>query len=89
MAHELVHALLHVDEEDRALAELEAESAAFVICAHLGVPTDSYSFGYVTIWAGGGGQAAAAIKSSCARIGWAADAVLEGLGRCGADRLAA
>jgi antirestriction protein ArdC len=79
LAHEIAHALLHADEDDRALAEMEAESIAFVICGHLGLPTDAYSFGYVTIWAGGGPQAKASIKASCARIEQVADRVLEHL----------
>ncbi len=79
LAHELVHALVHVDQDNRALAELEAESAAFVICGHLGLEADAYSFGYVTIWAGGGLRATAAIKSSCSQIERAADTVLERL----------
>jgi antirestriction protein ArdC len=79
MAHELVHALCHVDQADRALAELEAESAAFVICGHLGIETGAYSFGYVAIWAGGGQMATAAIKASCSRITGAADIVLASL----------
>ena len=32
LAHELAHALLHEGGGDRALAELEAESTAFVVC---------------------------------------------------------
>ena len=32
---------------DRALAELEAESVAYVVCSGLGLETDAYSFGYV------------------------------------------
>jgi hypothetical protein len=36
LAHELAHALLHADAGDRALAELEAESVAFIACDALG-----------------------------------------------------
>jgi antirestriction protein ArdC len=79
LAHELAHALLHEDEDHRAVAELEAESAAYVACGRLGLETDAYSFGYVTIWAGGGPQAIAAVRTSCARIQWAADAMLASL----------
>ncbi|MDA8038618.1 MAG: ImmA/IrrE family metallo-endopeptidase [Actinomycetota bacterium] len=32
LAHELAHALLHENFKDRALAELEAESTAFIVC---------------------------------------------------------
>lgn len=68
LAHELGHAVLHEDCADRSLAELEAESVAYVVCRIFGVDTSSYSFGYVTAWAGGGEEAIAAINSSCERI---------------------
>jgi len=68
LVHELAHAMLHEYVEDRPLAELEAESVAYVVCRHLGLSTDQYSFGYVTTWAGGTDLAVAAIKGSCTRI---------------------
>jgi antirestriction protein ArdC len=83
LAHELAHALLHADERDRALAELEAESVAFVVCAAVGLDTSAYSFGYVASWAGGGDVAQAAIRRSGERIGSTASAILRGLERVG------
>ncbi len=77
LAHELAHALLHEGTDDRVLAELEAESAAFVVCRTLGFDTSDYSFGYVACWAGGGPEAVARVKSSGARIQRAASAILE------------
>jgi antirestriction protein ArdC len=68
LAHEIAHALLHERFEARALAELEAESTAYVVCQALGFDTGDYSFGYVATWAGGGEQAVAGIKASCDRI---------------------
>lgn len=68
LAHELAHAILHEHCTDRALAELEAESVAYVVCNRLGLDTDAYSFGYVAGWAGGGEQAIAAIKLAAGRI---------------------
>lgn len=65
---ELSHALLHERFDNRALAELEAESTAYVVCQALGLDTSDYSFGYVATWAGGGEQAIAGIKASCERI---------------------
>ena len=47
LAHEIGHALLHEGFDNRALAELEAESAAYVICQALNLDTSDYSFGYV------------------------------------------
>ena len=68
LAHELAHALLHERVEDRALAELEAESTAYVVGRAIGMDTGDYSFGYVATWAGGGEQAIVGIKASCDRI---------------------
>ena len=39
LAHELAHALLHEGIDDRPLAELEAESTAYVVCRSLGLDT--------------------------------------------------
>jgi antirestriction protein ArdC len=68
LAHEIAHALLHEQFDSRALAELEAESTAYVVCQALGIDSSDYSFGYVATWAGGGEQAIAGIKASCERI---------------------
>jgi hypothetical protein len=80
LVHEIAHALLHQGERDRPLAELEAESTAYVVCHHLGLDTGAYSFGYVTTWAGGQERATAAIRSSGARIQIAASTILGALG---------
>jgi hypothetical protein len=72
--------MLHENAQDRALAELEAESVAFVVSATLGVESDDYSFGYVTGWAGGGDNAIAGIKESAVRIQQTADRILSTLG---------
>jgi hypothetical protein len=79
LAHELAHAILHETVEDLSVAELEAESTAYVVCAHLGVDTAEYTFGYVATWAGGGGAAIAAIKASCDRIQRAAEVIVGSL----------
>jgi hypothetical protein len=83
LAHEIGHALLHdpgveaTKELTRGLKELEAESAAYVICTALGMDTSDYSFGYVAGWAGGAPEALQGIKSSTGRIQKAATAVLK------------
>ena len=59
LAHELGHALLHgpgdffggVTGACRGEKEVEAESTAFLVAAHVGVDTSDYTFGYVTSWA--------------------------------------
>ena len=79
LAHELAHAILHGSVQSRPLAELEAESTAYVVCSTLGVDSAEYSFGYVAVWAGGGDRAIAAIKESSHRIRQAATRILHGL----------
>jgi hypothetical protein len=79
LAHELAHALLHADITDRALAELEAESVAFVVCDALGIQAGDWSFGYVAVWSGGGEQAVAAIKAAGTRIQRTANRILSAL----------
>ncbi len=80
LAHEIAHAFLHAEQPDRPRAELEAESAAYVICRRMGLDTGAYSFGYVATWAGGGPEAVSAIKTSCANIQQAAQFMLGHLG---------
>ena len=61
LAHELGHVLLHDDPKFlelgafscRGLAEVEAESVAYLVCATAGLPTGGYSFPYVARWANG------------------------------------
>ena len=80
LAHELAHALLHKNTDDRPLAELEAESTAYMVCRTLGFDTGDYTFGYVASWAGGGSEAVARIKASASRIQRAAAVILDSLG---------
>lgn len=56
LAHELAHVLLHgPDQPPRArhVAEVEAESVAYVITAAAGLPTEGYSVPYVASWSSG------------------------------------
>jgi antirestriction protein ArdC len=76
LAHEIAHAILHEGFKDRRLAELEAESTAYVVCASLGINSEDYSFGYVATWAGSGDEAVAGIKASCDRIQKTAASIL-------------
>ena len=68
LAHEAAHAVLHARCDDRQLAELEAESVAFLVMRHWGVESDDYTFGYCAAWAGGGPEAIRLIRESAARI---------------------
>ena len=56
LCHELAHVCLHDASRitvDRDLAEIEAESVAFIVCHALGVDTAAYTLPYVARWAGG------------------------------------
>jgi len=76
--HEMAHVILHVDGDgnrhpdapaDRAVRELEAESAAYVAGAILGLDTEAYSETYLLGWAGvTGTPAGEAIKATAARV---------------------
>ena len=81
LAHEIGHSLLHSDlsrdEQSREDRELEAESVAFVVCAHFGLDTSSYSFGYVAHWKGEGAKEG--LKKSAKRIADAAKKIINAL----------
>ncbi len=49
--HELAHALMHRETNDRTRGELEAESCAFLVCDALGLDSSQYSFAYLANWA--------------------------------------
>jgi antirestriction protein ArdC len=58
LAHELAHVVLHdpidrPDDHHRGRREVEAESVAYIVCHHYGLPTDDYSLPYVAGWSGG------------------------------------
>ena len=56
LCHELAHVCLHDATRvhaDRDLAEIEAESVAFIVCNAMGIDTAAYTLPYVAGWAGG------------------------------------
>lgn len=72
MAKTLIHELAHhldVTESETNAGEREtvAEATAFVVAAHFGLNTGSYSFPYVAFWAGKH-DGATAIKSVMTRV---------------------
>jgi hypothetical protein len=88
LCHELAHVLLHDASRitvDRDLAEIEAESVAFIVCHALGVDTAAYSLPYVARWAGGdiervrrtAERAATTAQTVLAAMAQAEDRVLE------------
>jgi hypothetical protein len=58
LTHELAHVAMHGPETrpegmDRAVAEIEAESVAFLVLADLGIDASAYTLPYVARWADG------------------------------------
>lgn len=89
LAHEMAHAeFAHSAEYDRQLAELEAETAAYLVMDALGLPTDDYSFAYLAGWTGD-----AAALDSLLRAGQSAckvaDTIFEGLSTAHTPAIAA
>lgn len=71
LVHELAHIRLGHERasQQRAVAEVEAESVAFMVCSTHGIKTDEYSFQYVGSWASADPHlviATAATTKSCA-----------------------
>lgn len=85
LAHEIAHVLLHhprrlpPSEFNREVAEIEAESVAYIVCHALGIDSLQFSVRYITRWAGGSDRAIKKVKRSAARINRAATTVLDGL----------
>lgn len=53
LVHELTHAKLHANVDDRFSAferEVQAESVAYIVCHKYGIDTSEYSFGYIAGW---------------------------------------
>jgi antirestriction protein ArdC len=75
LSHELAHVLLHTSALqagtlERARAEVEAESTAYLVCAGFGLDSMEYTLGYVATWSGGDSSqvlATAATVQRCAR----------------------
>ncbi len=79
LAHELGHALLHRHEPDRARAEIEAESVAFVVLAAHGADATPYSAGYLASWLGDDGDPTLAIRRSLDAIQRASSEILSAM----------
>jgi len=80
LAHELGHVLLHDASRvnsGRELAEVEAESVAYVVCQAVGLDTAGYSLPYVAHWSNG---AAPLVRTTAERVVTAARQILDGLG---------
>lgn len=76
LAHELAHeSLHHKDRGDftRSMAELEAESVAYVVCAHFGLNVEVRASRYIALWNGD----AKALRASLDRIADTARAIID------------
>lgn len=80
LAHELAHEALHKADNrpkglTRSLAELEAESVAYVVGTHFGLDSEVRSSRYIALWDGD----SKALKSSLERIATTARAIIDDL----------
>ena len=67
LAHELGHCALHWEDRGpltRSIAELEAESIAYVVCRHFGLDVEVRASRYIALWQGDGKS----LRASLARI---------------------
>ncbi len=67
LAHELAHEALHKGDRSgltRAVAELEAESVAYVVCTHAGLDVEVRASRYIALWDGD----SKALRASLERI---------------------
>ncbi len=92
MVKTLIHELGHVLDPEllatpRAEHETVAEATAFVVAAHVGIDTGSYSFPYIAAWAGRE-EGASVIKTVMGRVQGIAHRIIAGIedaGDAGAD----
>ena len=76
LAHELAHEALHWEDRGtftRSVAELEAESVAYVVCRHFGLDTSVRSSAYIALWDGNG----KAMRESMDRIAKTARKIID------------
>lgn len=79
VAHEIAHgAAEHSTQDDRATAELEAETTAYLVMLTLGLDTGDYTFSYLSHWAGSA-EAMEAVLEAGRRATKLADAILDEL----------
>ena len=76
LAHELAHEAMHKEDRGpltRSIAELEAESVAYVFCAHAGLDVEVRASRYIALWGGDG----KALRASLDRISATARAMID------------
>ena len=75
LAHELAHEALHWADRGsftRSVAELEAESVAYIVCRHFALDTSIRSSKYIALWDGDG----KALRASLQRIAETAKGII-------------
>ena len=78
LAHELAHEALHKTDRTgltRSVAELEAESVAYVVCRHVGLDVEIRASRYIALWDGN----AKALRASLERIANTARDIIDDL----------
>ncbi|MEE9294601.1 MAG: ArdC family protein [Phycisphaerae bacterium] len=76
LAHELAHESLHWDVKGpitRNIAELEAESVAYVVCTHFGLDVEVRASRYIALWGGD----SKALRESLERIATTARGIID------------
>ncbi len=79
MAHELAHCALHLSKDDRPdgmtrnIAELEAESVAYVVCTHFSLDVEIRTSRYIALWDGD----SKALRGSLERIASTARCIID------------
>ena len=76
LAHELAHETLHRDVKGpltRSIAELEAESVAYVVCTHFGLDVEVRASRYIALWDGD----AKSLRDSLERIAKTARVIID------------
>ena len=77
LAHELAHEAMHQEDRPdgltRSVAELEAESVAYVVCTHFGLDVEVRASRYIALWDGD----ADALRESLTRIATTARDIID------------
>ncbi len=88
LAHELAHEILHRDVKGaftRSIAELEAESVAYVVCTHFGLDVEVRASRYIALWDGD----AKSLRASLERIAKTARTMIDDVKAPGARKAVA
>jgi DNA primase len=78
-AHEICHMLLHTDGDSltithRGIAEVEAESVAYIVANYYGIVSETYSLPYVASWSNGD---MALVRATAQRVTKTAQSVID------------